>query len=255
MIIDIHAYIGRWPYWPLPMSSTSEWVRTLSTQGIKAAICSTRSLFVNWEDGNREAEQAVSDFPQSLVAFACLGTLELSHRLADRHIDFDNYAARGFRGIRLYPQYHSYHPLYEPFVERICQEAEARNLPVLLPLRALMNWGTPALDPDVIVALVERFPRTCWILAGINYLHELRAAVSLMRRHSSVHLETSCLQGFSGVAKLVRECGSGQLLFGSGSPLQSLEPGLQKILHAKISDSDREAILAGNARRLLRWYD
>ncbi|MGH9689411.1 MAG: amidohydrolase family protein, partial [Candidatus Acidiferrales bacterium] len=68
----------------------------------------------------------------------------------------------------------------------------------------------------------------------------------------SVHLETSCVQGFHAMAKLVDECGSQQLLFGSGAPLQCAGAAVEKILKSGISDSDREAILCSNARRLLR---
>ena len=32
----------------------------------------------------------------------------------------------------------------------------------------------PMLDLAVMHALVQRHPRTTWILAGINYLHELQ---------------------------------------------------------------------------------
>ena len=46
--------------------------------------------------------------PANLVPFACLGTFETSHRAADRKHDLKAYRERGFRGIRLYPQHHSY---------------------------------------------------------------------------------------------------------------------------------------------------
>lgn len=253
MILDIHAYIGKWPYWPVPASTAPQLLSVLDEAGIeRAAICSTRTLFVNWEDGNQETSNAVKQHAPRLVGFACLGPLELSHTLGRGDFDFAGYEARGFRGIRLYPQHHTYQPLYEPFIERIAEEAAARAWPVLLPLRVLMNWGVPSLDLGSMAALVERFPRTPWILAGVNYFQELRMAVSLLRRYPSVHLETSCIEGFEAIRKLVEECGSTRLLFGSGAPLQNAAAAVEKILRARISDSDRDAILGGNAARLLR---
>jgi predicted TIM-barrel fold metal-dependent hydrolase len=115
-----------------------------------------------------------------------------------------------------------------------------------------MNWGLPMLDLPVIEALVERHPRATWILAGINYLHELQLAVHLMRRYPGVHLETSCVMGFEGIVKLVQQCGSDQVLFGSGAPVQHGAAGVEKILHARIADAAREAILCRNASRLLK---
>jgi hypothetical protein len=252
MILDINAFIGKWPYWPLRATAPAEVAEELTGWRIEcAAICSTRSLFVNWEDGNREVEQACSAQPGRFVPFACLGTLELSHSLPRQDYDFSDYAARGFRGIRLYPQHHSYHPLYEAFVDRILGEAAARHWPVLLPLRVIMNWGMPSLDLGVIHELIVRHPDNIWILAGINYLHELQMAISLMRRFPNVHLETSCIMGFEAIAKLVEQCGEDRLLFGSAAPIQHGGAGLEKILRSNVSDSAREAILAGNARRLL----
>jgi uncharacterized protein len=252
MIVDICAYFGKWPYWPIDASTPSAVVAELDHCGIeRAAVCSTRGLFVGWEEGNQETAEAAQSFAGRLLGFACLGPLELSHTLHGHSFDFDKLVKQGFLGVRLYPQHHTYHPLYEPFVDQILEEAEMRQWPVLLPHRVIMNWGMPTLNMDWIAALVERHPRTVWILSGINYFHELRAAVSLMQRFSSVHLETSCVQGFSAIAKLVDQCGDDHLLFGTGLPLQNGAANLQKVLRAKISDPSREKILGGNARRLL----
>jgi predicted TIM-barrel fold metal-dependent hydrolase len=252
MIFDANAFIGKWPYWPVRATQPSEVAGELVGWGIdRAAICSMRSVFVNWEDGNCEVETAVRQDPAHFTAFACLGTQELSHVLPQHAYEFSKYIARGFRGVRLYPQHHSYHLLYETFVDSILEDAAARGWPVLLPLRILMNWGMPSLELGVIETLVTRHPRVNWILAGINYLHELHLATSLMRRYPSVHLETSCVMGYAAIAKTVQQCGAGQILFGSGSPVQHGGAALSKILHAEISDSDREAILGGNLLRLL----
>ena len=54
MIYDANAFIGKWPYWPIRSSSLDEVTSALQSWKIdRAAICSTRSVFVNWEDGNR----------------------------------------------------------------------------------------------------------------------------------------------------------------------------------------------------------
>lgn len=137
-------------------------------------------------------------------------------------------------------------------MEAILEAAAGFDWPVMLPLRLIMNWGMPMLELGVIEALVKRHPETLWILAGINYLHELQLAVSLMKRFPRVHLETSCVMGFEAVAKLAGQCGSDRILFGSGGPIQHGGAGVEKILRAKIPEAAREAILGGNAARLLK---
>jgi uncharacterized protein len=256
MVVDVNAFIGKWPYWPVPASTPEAAAAKFSQWGIdRACICSTRSLFVHWEDGNREVEAAVGQLSEKLIPFACLGTFETSHRASDKKHDLSAYRRRGFRGIRLYPQHHSYHLLYEPFVDEICEQAQVVNLPLLLSLRAIMNWGVPTLDLREMLSIVERHPRVPWILSGINYLHEIRSAVWLMRRYPSVHLETSCVMGYEAIQKAVNECGYEQILFGSATPLQHGRADLEKILHARIADAAREAILARNASRLLGLGD
>lgn len=250
MRIDVYAYIGKWPYWPIPQSTPADVIGTMDAAGIDtAAITSTRSLFVNWPDGNAEVLRAECEHRSRFIAFACVGPSELSHQL-DANL-FDLEKEPHVQGIRLAPQFQTYHLLYEPFIDKLCEQSAARNIPVQLPLRVLMNWGMPMLDLGTMAAIVERHPRTPWILTGLNYFHELRVGLALMRRFETVHIETSCIQGFEAIAKVVKEIGSDRVLFGSGLPLQNAAAGVQKIVHARISDTDREAIFCKNAHRLL----
>ena len=252
MIVDFNAFIGKWPYWPVGPAAAAEVAEALAGWRIdRAAICSTRSVFVDWEDGNSEVERACRERPSSFMPFACLGTLDLSPARPSRDHGLERYAARGFRGIRLYPQHHSYHPLYEPFVDRILEEAGRLRWPVVLPLRLIMNWGMPVLDLGIVEGLVGRHSGVTWVLSGVNYLHELQLALSLMRRYPSVHLETSCVMGFDAIARLVEQCGADRILFGSAAPIQHAGAGVAKVLRARIAGADREAILGLNARRLL----
>lgn len=252
MILDANAFIGKWPYWRVERSTPDQVAAELRGIGVsQAAVCSTRSVFVNWQDGNEEVLRATAESGSMLVPFACLGTQELSHEYVDRPYGLAAYRERGFRGVRLYPQHHSYHVLYQQFVDAILEDAAACNWPVVLPLRIIMNWGVPSLDPAVVSALVLRHPKVRWILAGVNYLHELQMATHLMRAHQTVHLESSCIMGYAAIEKTVRQCGPQQLVFGSGAPLQHAAASLSKIVHAKLSDSEREDVLGGNLKRML----
>jgi predicted TIM-barrel fold metal-dependent hydrolase len=57
--------------------------------------------------------------------------------------------------------------------------------------------------------------------------------------------------GYEAIQKMVEECGYEQILFGSAAPIQHGRASLEKILRSRIGDLAREAILAGNAKRLL----
>jgi hypothetical protein len=253
MIYDANAFIGKWPYWPIQSTTPTEVVSSLQEWKIdRAAVCSTRSVFGNWDDGNVEVEAATREQGGELIPFACLGTLELSHALPQHIVRVTDYITRGFKGIRIYPQHHSYHPLYQQFLDALLEEAASLGCPVLLPLRIIMNWGMPMLDIGVIEGLVGRHSRVTWILSGINYLHELQLAISLMLKLPNVYLETSCVMGYAAIEKLVQQCGPQQILFGSGAPLQMGSASLSKVLHAAIPDANREAILGINLCRILK---
>ena len=59
VIFDINAFIGKWPYWPVRSTRAAEVAQELAGWRIdRAAICSTRSIFVHWDDGNCEVAQA-----------------------------------------------------------------------------------------------------------------------------------------------------------------------------------------------------
>ena len=244
MILDVNAFIGKWPFWPVAASAPGEVARSLAHCGIEsAAICSLRSVFVHTEDGNAEALAAAEAAPEHFTAWASIGPLGSQ--------DLAQHIARGFRGVRLYPQHHSYHPPYARFLAPLLEQAAELRMPVMLPLRLTMNWAMPMLALDVIDGLVARHPRVRWVLAAINYLFELEMACALMRRYETVHLETSCLMGFEAVAGLANDYGADRILFGSGAPVQNGVASLSKVLHAAVSDSDREKILGANARRLM----
>lgn len=248
MIIDVHAYIGRWPYWPVPAATPAEIVSVMDAAGIdQALISSTRALFTSWKDGNAEARAAEAESGGRFIVFDAAGPPELSHTIEAPALRID----AAVSGVRLFPQYHTYHLLYEPFVDAVCEQAAALRTPVQLPLRVLMNWGMPALDLAWVVAIVERHPSVRWILTGLNYFHELRVGIALMRRYPFVYLETSCMQGFDAIRKVVEQCGSEQLLFGSGLPLQNAAANVSKVRHARISGAAREDIFCGNTMRLL----
>ena len=116
---------------PRRMEVRRRWIR----RGINTAvISSTRSLFVNWLDGNTEASRW-RPVSWSFISFPCIGPPEFSHKKRCKSIR----AQQGIvvRGVRLAPQFHTYHLLYEPFIDNLCEQAAFLEVPVQLPLRVL----------------------------------------------------------------------------------------------------------------------
>lgn len=246
MRIDINACFGHWQYWELPGTTPDYLISLMDRSGIDRAACmSLRGMFISWRDGNAETLAAARRFGDRLIPMATIspfldGDADELRRLVDA----------GMRGVRLYPGFHNY-PLDSAFTDAICTAAAERGIPVMIPTRPMMNWRFKTLAIESIGALADRHPKTTILISGPNYLVEYQALVKVMQRCGNVVYEVSCLQGFGSVARLVGEVGGDRLCLGTGAVLNYPACNVSKLDRAKIDDSEREAIAAGNAVRLL----
>lgn len=247
LIIDLYAYCGHWPYWPIKTTTTEGLIHMLDCFKIdKAVVTSTRGVFVACAEGNQETAKLCNEQPERFIGFATVNPVdekEACNQLVQAH-------TMGLKGLRLFPQHHGYRLDDDPFLAEILATAQDLGLPVLIPVRVMMNWGLPFMDVRQLENVVGQYPRLRFIIAGINY-GELRDSLAIMRRHDNVGLETSCLQSYGGVKTVVDKVGAERIYLGTGLPLQYPAPGLAKIEHAEISDDAKELILGVNASRLL----
>ena len=247
MIIDINAYCGNWPYYPIRVRSNEALVSLLDKFNIdQAAITSTKGIFVAAAAGNEDTAAMVAQSPSRLLAFATVTPTDDKPAVEQLR----RCAAQGMKGLRLFPQHHGYRLDDDPVLADILDACQELALPVLIPIRLMANWSMPTLDVREIGNLAARFPAVQFIVGGCNY-GEVRDTLGVMRRQPNVAMETSCLQLHEGVRTFVERAGAERVYFGSGLPLQYPGPGLAKIIHAQISDAAKELILGGNAQRLI----
>ncbi|MCC7160859.1 MAG: amidohydrolase family protein [Anaerolineae bacterium] len=247
MIVDINAYCGNWPYWPIKHSSATDLVTLMDRVGIdRAVITSTQGPFVGSPEGNAETVRIVAGQPDRLIGFATASPTDEAAALTDLVRCHES----GMRGLRLFPQHHQYRLDDDPILGDILNTVSSWGWPVLIPIRLIMNWGLPSFDVREIGNLAARYPSVNFIISGVNY-GELRDSLAVMRRSANVGIETSCLQVHEGVKGLVDRVGSSRVYFGTGLPLQYPAAGMAKVQHAEIDQVSREAILGGNAMRCL----
>lgn len=247
MRIDINTCFGHWQYWDLYDRSADDLIGLMDRQGIdQAAVLSLRGVFLDWRKGNEETLFAAGRYPDRLLPFATISPF-----LGGDGGELERALDAGCRGVRLYPSFHSYR-LDSDFVDEVCRVAAGRQAPVMIPTRLMMNWRFTPVPLDSIAAVVERHPRTRFILSGPNYLIEYQALVRLMKRCPNAVYEISCLQGFNAVTKLVAEVGAERVFFGTGAVLNYPACNVLKLDHAELSTEQREAIQSGNAAGLLQ---
>jgi predicted TIM-barrel fold metal-dependent hydrolase len=79
----------------------------------------------------------------------------------------------------------------------------------------------------------------------------LAEAVSVMRKHENIYVETHALVVPSGLRFLVDQIGADRIIFGSDCPRSSLAGALRYVEESGLADGDIEKILGGNIKRLL----
>jgi len=165
----------------------------------------------------------------------------------------------GAKGIKLHPAEGHFFPRDErmwPAYEKI-QELE---LPVITHGGIFMM--TPDVDytkPSNFAPVLESFPEMKLVVAhlGHGFWDE---SVELAKKHANVYFDTSAV--ISGVehlkvlseeegAELIRKLGVGRVMFGSDYPWFGPAQSLGAFLKLPLEPSEKEKILAGNAKNIL----
>jgi predicted TIM-barrel fold metal-dependent hydrolase len=66
-----------------------------------------------------------------------------------------------------------------------------------------------------------------------------------------VYFDISMVEGVGGVARLAQKISARRVLFGSNYPLFYFESAMLKVRESGFTDTDRQAVLEENARRIL----
>ncbi len=190
-------------------------------------------------------------------------------------------ASQGAKGIKLHPGVFGFFPhdraLWPMYAK--CQEL---GLPVLADSAPLPHSRILAVHPDPIASLethshvdygepanfepvLKEFPKLNLVLAhlGSAWWDE---RVELAQKYPNVYFDTS--QGFTaedrlsfnphrGLAeedavRIIRKIGVERIMFGTDFSALAWEPQLEQVLRLSLTDGEKQAILADNAKRILR---
>lgn len=151
-------------------------------------------------------------------------------------------------GIKLWIAVNARDERLDPIMER----AAELDIPVLhhswyKTVDKRFNESTPA----DMAHLAQRHPQTKLIMAHLNGCGW--RGVADIKPHPNVHVDTSGSQPEHGLVEYAaEELGAERILYGSDAPGRDFACQLGKVLGANLSETEREAILGGNAQRLLK---
>lgn len=143
---------------------------------------------------------------------------------------------------RIFPMDNAY-PLDEFYARDLLAPLNDLRMPVIID---------GAYDNVLLSALprtAAAFPDARFILLR-HGLNRSRTINPLLKYTQNVYFDMSTMVDTGQIEQIVRDFGSGRLLFGSGLPFYEPSGALALLLYADIPDSDRGRIAHGNFERL-----
>ncbi len=192
-----------------------------------------------------ETLATVAQHPRLLA----VGTLDPRHYLGWQE-DLRACVEGGCVAIRFAPGPQSWSPntlLFQKMVEAIGREQSSRPLPIIVDFN---GGGKEALDWIYKLAVLTDRYQVPVVLNEISYGY-MGELITVMQEYANVYAAIRWLSLADGLEVMV-EAGIGdRLLFGSNAPKYSIRGLRNQVLMARISTEAKQAILGGNALRLL----
>jgi predicted TIM-barrel fold metal-dependent hydrolase len=255
-IIDTHVYVGTWPFRQVASDDRAGIVAELRRNKVPQAWAGTFDglLHKDVSSTNERLVEACRTVGGSL--FVPFGTVNPT--LPDWEEDVRRcHEVHRMPGIRLHPNFHGY-TLDDPRFTRLLAEAHKRSL-----LVQIVCWldseqhsyvhGLMHVEISPLIAAARTFSELRFILANAIYtlknkdtlIHELAAL-------PNIAFDFGRMAEAAGVGHLVRNVKVDRVVLGSGAPLRPVEQAVAAVQKAPLQESDKAAIRAGNARRLIR---
>ncbi len=234
-VIDAHAHVGRFGSWANVSCTASELLAQMDAAGVEKAV-----LFA---PDNGLVRESVRRHPKRLVGYVWpnpheKGALALVEQAVKRW---------GFRGIKLHPLIHAFLPTDEEVLPMV-EFAKRERIPV-----AIHSGHPPFSLPWSIGELAEIYPDVRIVMLHMGHAHGvyIQAAINTAKRHDNIILETSGVSMHSKIREAVERVGEERVVFGSDYPFHDYSVELRKVAVAGLTESQREKVLYGNARRVL----
>ena len=261
MIIDMHGHLGninQAPFWAADAKKLEQYCHKAGVDLL--CVSSAKSIMYDAMEGNRELDAALKNSER------LLGYVTASPVFPESADDLRLLKSNPkFKGVKVHPDYHGFDmasPQAIAFLDRIAEQVE------LMLFHVSCMPGTGFADAMRVAEFAARHPKTNFVMAhmaGIfqngNYPYfpnlqgcENVAAMKL----ENVFIDTAhyLMYVYPGVMeKMVAIVGAKHIVFGTDAPLQGpmqMRFAIEVIQSLDIPKQDKEMILSGNAKKLLK---
>lgn len=246
-IVDIDTSIGYNIGQTSRFTEPAQLVDALDTYRISSAVTFHTDALRDSIRGNALAAKAAQDHSGRLhscyVLRPDLGSSEMPSA-----IDLaDQISAQKPAAIKLYPQAQRY-LLSKFYSGELLEVLDSLHMPVLLD-----HDQKP--DNNFLPDLAVSYPNIKFIILK-QALNETRIIRPLIKKLQNVYFSVGTIIDTCFIEEVARDFGSSKLLFGSRMPHFMPAGALGMVLYSRISESDKNAILSGNWKRIqeeIQW--
>ncbi len=258
MIFDYCCSVGEFPFRRVPDSNPEGLLRLMDEVNVDMALVSSLEgfLYRNVQAANELLTERISLFRDRLAGAAIINPAYAQAK-EDTIICLQE---MGMKALRLYPGFHGY-DLRDACVEQILKTAETFRIPVSIVMRAederQRHWLIQTTPPstEAMAYIISLFPGISFVLERASAAETLALSAAIPDANNwSVEISGRAMwlrASNPGEKSIISEIGIKRIIFGTDMPLQYAAPAFYKVDEAGLEDADREAILHGNAMRLL----
>ena len=256
-LLDCNAWLGHYPFRPVPHNTPDGLLRLMDRHGIERAVVSSLHavFYTDPHSGNEELAQWVRPHRDRLIPCATFNPTSPGWACDLRQCcdEWD------MRGLRLFPSHHRF-SLTSPRSVELIHAAVERRLHVAIPLRLEDRRQQHWMDatPEVLLSEIAGLARACTD-AQILVLEAIGVESSTFVQDPSLRGARVCFE-FSRMSTvlqrtiptLLEHLGPHRLCFGTGMPLKIPGPAILKLDLLDASAAAKAQLAGGNLERLLR---
>lgn len=244
-LFDANVFIGR-PHNGLygSISSAEELIKEMDKQGIsKAIVWHIFQYEGSIVEGNRILAEEIKNKEK---LFGCWTILPPQTQEVIKNGFFKRMKENRIVCLNAFPDWHRFildRVGFGDFLEEVCE----RKIPLFLTMgRTCISW-------ESLYKLMMDFPKLTCVLCDIGIWGVDRYTWPLLDRFENFYLESSLLSlEEGGIEETVKRFGSERIVFGTGFPVRYPKAAILQLVHADISEEDKNNISWKNLEKILK---
>lgn len=259
MLIDSNAYVGHWPFRRLAYNTLEGLSERMKVFGTDRSVVSNLNgiFYKNTQHANDELWEWIGSkrsYKESFIPFAVLNPTYGGWR-DDLSVCINRY---GYKGVRLYPQYHRY-DIANPSCIELVKTCRDKGIPVVFASRMVDSRTSSWMDIEEewslkdIVPAVRAVPDAKFLIMNVANSTALNEEDMALFRKADILMDTSG-RSITNWGDLFKRFGAGKFCFGTQSPILDYCTGLLRIESLRKEEADeqtRELLRAGNIKKML----